>query len=267
MVGTTQKIKEDSNMALRINTNVAALNAHRQLLGTEVKLNSSMEKLSSGYRINRAGDDASGLVQANALRANVRGLTVAAQNTIQGKAQLSIAEGDANTIENILERMKELCVKGDPADSGTTQAEMNILIEEIDRIAGSSTYTGGDIQVGIDATSNSVITVAAFSLTASDLGVGSVTADSSGIAAVDSAIAEIGGILGDMGAAMNRLEYTYANLQTKIENFSASESAIRDVDMAAEMVTFTKSQIMLQAGTAMLAQANMSSQVVLSLFG
>jgi len=251
-------------MALRINTNVAALNAHRQLLGTEAKLNSSMEKLSSGYRINRAGDDASGLVQANALRANIRGLTVAAQNTVQGKAQLSISEGDANTIEGILERMKELCVKG---GGTTTQAEMDTLIEEIDRIADSSTYTGGDIQVGIDATSNSTITVATFSLTSSDLGVATVTADSSGIAAVDAAIAEVGGILGDMGAAMNRLEYTYANLQTKIENFSASESAIRDVDMASEMVNFTKSQIMLQAGTAMLAQANMSSQGVLSLFG
>jgi len=250
-------------MALRINTNVAALNAHRQLLGTEAKLNSSMEKLSSGYRINRAGDDASGLVQANALRANIRGLNVAAQNTVQGKAQLSISEGDANTIEGILERMKELCVKG---GGTTTQAEMDTLIEEIDRIAGSSTYTGGAIQVGIDATSNSTITVATFSLTATDLGVATVTADSSGIQAVDDAIDEIGGILGDMGAAMNRLEYTYANLQTKIENFSASESAIRDVDMASEMVSFTKSQIMLQAGTAMLSQANMSSQGVLSLF-
>jgi len=253
-------------MALRINTNVAALNAHRQLLGTENQMNSSMQKLSSGYRINNAGDDASGLVQANALRANVRALNVASQNTLQGKAGLAIFQGDAMTIESILERMKELAVKGGGTES---QAEMDELILEIDRIVGSSQGTAGTIQVGADATTASQITVtlAATDMSSSSLGVGSVTADSSSIATIDSAISDIGGILGDIGAGMNRLEYTYANLQTQIENLSASESAIRDVDMASEMVNFTKSQILLQAGTAMLAQANMSSQVVLSLLG
>ena len=250
-------------MALRINTNVAALNAHRQLLGTEAKLNSSMQKLSSGYRINTAGDDASGLVQANALRANVRSLTVAAQNTIQGKSGLAIYEGDANTIESILERMKELCVKGGGTSS---QAEMDTLIEEIDRITDSSQGSAGIIQVGVDAQSYSQITTSVGAMDASTLGVATVTADSTGIAAVNTAIGTIGGILGDIGADMNRLDYTYANIQTQIENLSASESAIRDVDMASEMVNFTKSQILLQAGTAMLSQANMSSQVVLSLF-
>ncbi|HHO75701.1 MAG TPA: flagellin FliC [Deltaproteobacteria bacterium] len=264
MVGNLKKSRRIQIMALRINTNVAALNAHRQLLGTETRLNSSMQKLSSGYRINTAGDDASGLVQANAMRANIRSLNVAAQNTIQGKANLAIAEGDANTIEGILERMKELCVKGGGA---TTQAEMDTLIEEIDRIADSSQASTGTIQVGVDATTASQITTTVSAMGASDLSVATVTADATGIATVDAAIAQIGGILGDIGATMNRLEYTYANLQTQIENLSASESAIRDVDMAAEMVNFTKNQILLQAGTAMLSQANMSTQNVLSLFG
>ncbi|HOO46925.1 MAG TPA: flagellin [Deltaproteobacteria bacterium] len=251
-------------MALRINTNVAALNAHRQLLGTESSMNKSMQKLSSGYRINTAGDDASGLVQANQLRANVRSLTVAAQNTIQGRAGLAIYEGDANTIENILERMKELCVKGGGDES---QAELDELALEITRIADSSQGSDGAIQVGIDATTASQISTTVGAMDAATLGVDSLTVGTAAISTIDTAIDTIGGILGDIGAGMNRLDYTYSNLQSQIENLSASESVIRDVDMASEMVNFTKSQILLQAGTAMLAQANMSSQVVLSLLG
>jgi len=227
-------------MALRINTNVAALNAHRQLLGTENAMNKSMQKLSSGYRINTAGDDAAGLVQANGLRADIRILKVESQTTLQTRADLAIQEGDANTIENILERMAELSAKG---DSGETQAEWNALAGEIDAIAAA----GGTSVQGLDA---------------STLGVDTYTATTS---TVTDAIADVGAVLGDIGAEMNRLDFTYANQQTKIENLSASESAIRDVDMASEMVNFTKNQILLQAGTAMLAQANMSSQVVLSL--
>lgn len=227
-------------MALRINTNVAALNSHRQLLNTEVQMNKSMQKLSSGYRINNAGDDASGLVQANALRTEVRVLKVEAQNTLQQRAALSIEEGDVNTVENIVERMAELLAKGDPG-GGETEAEFDALAAEIDRIATESGNA---------------------SINSTNLGVNAyATADTAG------ALSDLGAILGDIGAEMNTLDFTYANIQTKIENTSASESAIRDVDMAAEMVNFTKSQIMLQAGTAMLAQANMSSQGVLSLFG
>ncbi len=226
-------------MALRINTNVAALNAHRQLLNTEVQMNKSMQKLSSGYRINNAGDDASGLVQANALRTEVRVLKVEAQNTLQQRAGLSIQEGDVNTVENIVERMAELLAKGDPA-GGESEAEFDALATEIDRIA---------TEAGNASINSTNLSVAAYS-----------TANTA------TALSNLGTILGDIGAQMNTLDFTFANLQTKIENTSASESAIRDVDMAAEMVNFTKSQIMLQAGTAMLAQANMSSQGVLSLF-
>ncbi|HPR03494.1 MAG TPA: flagellin, partial [Deltaproteobacteria bacterium] len=260
------KIKEDSNMALRINTNVAALNAHRQLLLTEVGMNKSMQKLSSGYRINNAGDDASGLVQANALRSDVRAAKVAAQNTIQGKASLAIHEGTANTIEGILERMKELLMKQEASGStaeAATNSELAALQAEIGRIGTS--VSAQTFEVGIDG---STITVEAFDMTETGvLGSGVTVTTATATSVIDAAIATIGGYLANIGAGMNRLEFTYANLQTQIENLSASESAIRDTDMAAEMVNFTKSQIMLQAGTAMLAQANMASQVVLSLFG
>ncbi len=232
-------------MALRINTNVAALNSHRQLLGTEIAMNKSMQKLSSGYRINNAGDDASGLVMANRLRTEVRVLKVEAQNCLQNKANLAIEEGDINTIENIVERMAELVAKGlVSGDEGyiETEAEFDALYGEITRIIGDAPAASTTL-AALDVTD-----VADFA-----------TADP------DATLTIIGTALGSIGAAMNTAEFTYANIQTKIENTSASESAIRDVDMAAEMVNFTKSQIMLQAGTAMLAQANMSSQVVLSL--
>lgn len=275
-------------MALRINTNVAAINAHRQLLGTEAKLNSSMEKLSSGYRINRASDDAAGLAIANRLRAGVKSLTVASRNVTEGKSLLAVAEGSANQIESILERMKELATQAASANAGDDvdklQDEFSTLIEEIDRIADDTNYQGdllldgsfaGTFQVGAadsgTRSGSSQLTISITQgLSSTDLGVNAedISTDADGaIAAIDAAIDDVGTALGSIGAGMNRLDYTYSNLQVQIENFSASESVIRDVDMASEMVTFTKSQILLQAGTAMLAQANMSSQGVLSLFG
>jgi len=272
-------------MALRINTNVAAINAHRQLLGTEAKLNGSMEKLSSGYRINRASDDAAGLAIANKLRANVRSLTVASRNVTEGKSLLAVAEGSANQIESILERMKELATQASSAnassDIGKIGAEYDTLIEELDRIVDSTKYQGvalldgtfaGTFQVGSEGatTSQIVISIGELSTDELDMAAGDLDTATSAITAlnsIDTAIGTLSDVLGNIGAAMNRMDYTYSNLQVQIENFSASESAIRDVDMASEMVTFTKSQILLQAGTAMLAQANMSSQGVLSLFG
>jgi len=285
MVGTTQKIKEDSNMALRINTNVAAINAHRQLLGTENNLNKSMEKLSSGFRINRAADDAAGLAIANRLRVNVRSLTVASRNAVEGKSLLQVAEGSANQIEGILERMKELATQAASANAGTDldkiDAEYQSLIDEIDRIVEDSEYQGtalldgtfqGTFQVGSgDVAAADQMSISIGSLSSAGLGVTTALTSAanavSAIGEIDDAIDDLAVVLGDIGASMNRLDFTYSNLQVQIENFSASESVIRDVDMASEMVTFTKNQILLQAGTAMLAQANMSSQGVLSLFG
>lgn len=272
-------------MALRINTNIAAINAHRQLLGTEAKLGLSMEKLSSGFRINRASDDAAGLAIANRLRVNVRSLTVASRNVVEGKSLLQIAEGSANQIEGILERMKELATQAASANAGTDldklDAEYQSLIDEIDRIVEDSEYQGtalldgtfsGTFQVGsgdVAAADQLNITIGELSSTGLNIAAALTTAANAvtAIGEIDDAIDDLSVVLGDIGAAMNRLDFTYSNLQVQIENFSASESVIRDVDMASEMVNFTKNQILLQAGTAMLAQANMSTQVVLSLFG
>ena len=283
-------------MALRINTNIAALNAHRQLLGTESKLNLSMEKLSSGFRINRASDDAAGLAIANRLRANVRSLTVASRNVTEGKALLQIAEGSANQIESILERMKELATQAASANAGEDgdklDAEFQSLKEEIDRIVADTNYQekplldgsfAGTFQVGsfssgqqggssqiaisinVDGSSGTGLDTEGLGI--DDLAIGDAEEADEALATINTAINHLADVLGGIGAGMNRLEYTYSNLQVQIENFSASESAIRDVDMAAEIVNFTKNQILLQAGTAMLAQANMSTQSVLSLFG
>lgn len=272
-------------MALRINTNVAAINAHRQLLGTEAKLNSSMEKLSSGYRINRASDDAAGLAIANRLRTNVRSLTVASRNVSEGKALLAVAEGSANQIEGILERMKELATQASSAnassDLGKIDAEFDKLALEVTRISDSTKYQGvallssaytGTFQVGSENATSSQISLSTTALTLSGLTLNSADLSTAAnartaLASIDAALDSLATTLGDIGATMNRLDYTYSNLQVQIENFSAADSVIRDADMASEMVTFTKNQILLQAGTAMLAQANMSSQGVLSLFG
>jgi flagellin len=249
-------------MALRINTNVAALNAHAQLIKTEAAQSSSMGKLSSGYRIATAGDDASGLATANGLRSKVRSLEAAAQNTVSAKAGLSIADGTANQIELILERMTTICTSG----GSQADAEMTQLRNEIDRIAASSPAAGGAIQVGTDAATYSTITVTVGSMSCAGLGLTATTAVAGSIANIQVAQGALNTIVGTIGAGMNRLEFAYNNLQTQIVNVSAQESAIRDVDMASEMVNFTKSQIMMQAGTAMLAQANSSSQSILSLF-
>ncbi len=274
-------------MALRINTNVAAINAHRQLLGTEAKLNMSMEKLSSGFRINRASDDAAGLAIANRLRVNVRSLTVASRNVTEAKSMLQIAEGSVNQIESILERMKELATQASSAnasgDLDKLDAEYQTLLDEIDRISADAEYQdtplldgtfSGTFQVGsggeagtdsMNVAIDTAVDTTGLSLTTSAVGTteNAITA----LTDIDDAIDSVAEVLGGIGAGMNRLDYTYSNLQVQIENFSASESVIRDVDMASEMVTFTKNQILLQAGTAMLAQANMSTQNVLSLFG
>jgi flagellin len=278
------KIKEDLIMALRINTNVAAINTHRQLQITESSQSKSMEKLSSGYRINRAADDAAGLAIANKLRANIKSLTVASRNVSEGKALLAVAEGGASQVENILERMKELATQAASANASSDTAKINAeytnLKNEITRIAASTTYQGvallstaysGTFQVGSDNSTASQINVTTSALSLSGLSIDVTTLDTAtnaraALASIDAAISSLATTLGDIGAAMNRLDYTYSNIQVQIENFSSAESTIRDVDMASEMVTFTKTQILMQAGTAMLAQANMSSQNVLSLF-
>jgi len=275
-------------MALRINTNIAALNAHRQLTNTDAALRVSMERLSSGYRINRSMDDVAGLAIANKFRMEVRALRAAQQNVTQGQALLQVAEGGTTKIENIVERLKELAISAasDNTDSdGRTRlnAEAGALLAEIDQIANDTKYSGvallnGAInmtfQVGSGATAAedriNVTTTAGLlsnALGLNSLSLTSVASAQTALTSIDNALLTVNLVTGEIGAASSRIEFSAGNLQIAIENMDASHSAIRDVDMAFEMTTLTKNQILLQAGTAMLAQANMIPQSVLSLLG
>ena len=275
-------------MALRINTNIAALNAHRQLSNTDAQLRVSMERLSSGYRINRSMDDVAGLAIANKFRMEVRALRAAQQNVSQGQSLLQVAEGGTTKIENIVERLKELAISAasDNTDSdGRTRlnAEAGALLAEIDQIANDTKYSGVALlnaainmtfQVGSGATAAedriNVTTTAGLlssSLGLNSLSLTSVSSAQTALTSIDNALLTVNLVTGEIGAAASRIEFSAGNLQIAIENLDASHSAIRDVDMALEMTTLTKNQILLQAGTAMLAQANMLPQSVLSLLG
>ncbi|MCX8117535.1 MAG: flagellin [Desulfobacterota bacterium] len=275
-------------MALRINTNVAALNAHRQLADTDARLAVSMERLSSGYRINKAKDDVAGLGIANKFRMEVRSLRMAQQNVSQATAMLQLAEGGVQKIETIVERLKELATlaaSDNTDDNGRTQlqAEATALLNEIDRIASDTRYgntamistgTSFTFQIGSGntPTEDRITVTTTRGLKSSDLGlsafnISTLSGAQNGINLLDTALDRVNAVAGEIGAAQSRLEFAAANLAISVENIAASESTIRDVDMAFEMVNFTKNQILLQAGTAMLAQANMAPQSILALLG
>jgi len=376
-------------MGLRIQNNIAALNAHRNLMTADTGLSKSLERLSSGYRINKAADDAAGLSISQGMRADIASYKVCSRNTSEANSLLQVAEGALDQIGNMLTRLKELATQASSANAGNDLDKINAeavkLIDEIDRIAESTEYAGtklvngsfgvqagtvtggasaggglvgitglkasetytisdatvagsaatitittGEIsetvttsvatgdntknvtfgalglnltvnsdfadatiegtitaastgassfQVGLDAAATSQISLSVGDATKEVLGkVSGSTAISSvdlssaanaqtALTTINAAIDDVSKIRGDIGAAQNQLSYASANLATAVENMSAAESVIRDVDMASEMTTFTKNQILLQAGTAMLAQANMAPQAVLSLFG
>jgi flagellin len=273
-------------MGLRIQNNIAALNAHKNLTISDNALSKSLERLSSGYRINRAADDAAGLAISQGMRADIASYNQASRNVSEANAMVQVAEGAYDQIGNMLVRLKELATQASSAnagnDLGKIDAEAQQLLDEIDRIANSTEYAGSKIingdtesavfQVGnsdgadyrITATFTDVNTE---ELLIDDLALDSVASAQAALSSVDTAIGALNTSRGTLGAMQNRLSYAAANLSTTIENVQAAESVIRDVDMASEMTTFTKNQILLQAGTAMLAQANMAPQVVLSLFG
>jgi flagellin len=368
-------------MGLRIQNNIAAINAHRQLQIADTGLSKSLERLSSGYRINRAADDAAGLAISQAFRADIASYKMASRNTTEASSLLMVAEGAMDQINNMLTRLKELATEAASANAGSNldkiNAEGNALVNEIERIVQSTEYANtklinGTFGVGISAGStltatggvasaqgmvageiynisatagsagglfNVTITTGMGSQTINDVAAPSVgettqqtfsafgimltfnanlTSGASGfiegetsgnatfqvgakndfyhridvslgdvtttalglntdqlldasdartfMTTVDDAISTLTRERGDIGAAQNRLSYAAANLAATIENYTASESVIRDVDMASEMTSFTKNQILLQAGTAMLAQANLAPQQILALF-
>jgi flagellin len=272
----------------RINTNTAAYGAYRNLTMTGKRMEKSIEKLSSGFRINRAADDAAGAAIANDLRATGRSLQAAQRNASQANSVLQIADGAVQTIATILDRMKELATSAASDSSGTTgrtnlDAEYQQLVLEIDRIAATTTYQGTALLDGTysgtflvsssgDYAGNDSITVdgSTLDMTSATLtgGTGDLTSLANAqteLGAIDTAITAVGTAIGVIGAGQSRIEYATTNVSSTFENVQSAESVIRDTDMAYEMTQFTKYQILQQAGTAMLAQANQAPQSILKL--
>lgn len=275
-------------MGLRINTNVASLNAQRNLSTTRIGMQQSLEKLSSGQRINRAGDDAAGLAISENLKAQIRGLGQAERNAEDGISLVQIAEGALGEVSNILIRLRELSVQAASDTIGGTErkflnVEFEQLTSEIDRIANSTEFnrvpllngTGAvfDIQIGtrndpisdrltFDASSADV-NVAALGLNLASVA-DKISAQNS-LSSIDQAIVSVSGIRADFGALQNRLQSTINNITTSIENLSAANSRVRDTDIAAETANLTKQNILMTAGTSVLAQANSSTKNALSL--
>jgi flagellin len=266
-------------MTLRINTNIEAFNAHRQLEGTQQALTQSMEKLSSGLRINRAADDAAGLAISEKMRAQINGLAQAHQNALDGISMVQTGEGALNEVHSILQRVRELAVQYNngtlsAGDRAAITAEITQLSAEVGRIVQTTQFNGINLlsgtaavtfQIGANAGETIALSSANLGGTYFDSVFQAFTATSVDISAVGSAISSIADVRATFGAAQNRLEHTVSNLSVYQENLSAAESRVRDVDMAAEMVNYTKLGILSQSGTAMLAQANQLPQNVLKL--
>ena len=282
-----------------INHNMSAMYANRQLGVTGLSLSKDMEKLSSGERINRAGDDASGLAVSEKMRAQIRGLNQASQNASNGISFIQTTEGYLQETTDIMQRIRELAVQSSNGiysdeDRMQIQVEVSALVSEVDRIASSAQFNGMNMLTGRFAQStgeNSVTGSMWFHIGANldqrmQVFIGTMSAEALGIreigtgekislaapddanraiGTIDQALVKINKQRADLGAYQNRMEYAVRGLDISAENLQASESRIRDTDMAKQMVEFTKNSVLQQAGTAMLAQANTQSQNVLSL--
>jgi flagellin len=267
-------------MSLRIQNNVEAFNASRMLVGNSDRLAKSMEKLSSGYRINRGAEDAAGLAISERLRGQIGGLGQASRNTSDAISMVQTAEGALNEVHSMLQRVRELAVQYKNGTLGTNdrqaiQSEVDQLKGEIERIGSETNFNGIDLlKSGTTTISFQVGASDLQQITVATISVGNEVAQhvyalnaggATDIADIDTAINNISAARATFGAVQNRLEHTIANIATYQENLTASESRIRDTDMAGEMVKFTKYQILQQASTSMLAQANQAPQSVLSL--
>ena len=266
-----------------INHNMNALNAHRNMTGNTATAGKSMEKLSSGLRINRAGDDAAGLAISEKMRGQIRGLDQAARNSQDSISLIQTAEGALNETHSILQRMRELAVQGAndtnvTVDRSAIKAEIDQLSSEITRISSQTefneqklldnTFAGKQFQVG--ANKGQTISLSISGMSATNLGVNSLAVSGVGsanaaISSISVAITKVSTERSKLGALQNRLEHTINNLGTASENLTAAESRVRDVDMAKEMMNFSKNNILQQAAQAMLAQANQQPQGVLQL--
>lgn len=281
---------------MRIQHNIAALNAHRQLGGNNTAVGKSLEKLSSGYRVNRAGDDAAGLAISEKMRAQITSLETAQKNANDGISLIQTAEGALTEVHSMLNRMVELSMQSangiydENVDRKNLQNEFDQLKKEINRIASTTTFNGTtllngangagtgaaaiDLQIGDTAHADNILNVTISSIkTSSTAGEMNIDGDNistyagakTAISNVKTSINYVSSIRGKLGAYQNRLEHTVNNLGATAENMTAAESRIRDVDMAKEMMAYTKNNILVQASQAMLAQANQLPQGVLQL--
>jgi flagellin len=267
--------------------NLTAMNSNRMLGLTTSSQAKSTEKLSSGYRVNRAADDAAGLAISEKMRRQIKGLTQATRNAQDGISCVQTAEGALTEVHDMLQRMNTLAVQASndtmtSADRAYLNQEVRALVSEIDRVASTTTFneqnlldgtfSGKNLQVGAESGQYIGISISAMSSTG--IGVDGVqvsgtnnTKAEEAISTIKTALAKVSSQRADLGAVQNRLEHTIKNLDNVVENTTAAESAIRDTDMATEMVTFSNANILAQAGTSMLAQANQSNQNVLSILG
>jgi flagellin len=278
-----KNFKEELNMIIQ--HNMAAANTNRQLGITTGNIAKSTEKLSSGFKINRAGDNAAGLTISEKMRAQIRGLEQASTNAQDGISLIQTAEGALNETQSILQRMRELTVQAAndtnvSADRDAVKAELKALTEEVDRIAKQTefntmkllngTFTAKNLQVGANSGQSIVFSVSNMKASAIGIanvasGVGSHASATANVTIVQSALNQVSTQRSALGALQNRLEHTIANADNTAENLQAAESRIRDVDMAKEMVRFAKDTILQQAAQSMLAQANQQTQGVLAL--
>jgi flagellin len=278
-----------------INTNMGSLNAQRSLVSTNSAMQRSLEKLSSGYRINKASDDAAGLAISEKMRGQIKGLNQAQRNAQDGISLIQTAEGALNETHSILQRMRELVVQAGNGTNATEdlkaiQDEINTLATEIDGIGDRTQFNGKTLldgsfksgtatitfQIGANSGQNVGLNIAdmkasALTVESADINVNQAnfggTTFNTVLGNIDTAINSVSSQRSALGALQNRLEHTINNLGTASENLTAAESRIRDVDMAKEMSQFTKNQVLSQAGVAMLAQANQTPQAVLKLLG
>ena len=297
---------------MRINNNITAINSHKQYGINNNNISKNMERLSSGFRVNRASDDAAGLAISEKMRAQIRGLNQAARNSQDAVSLVQTAEGGMQTIQDILQRMRELTVQAgnetnnnatDQIDLDALQAEFDQLVDEIEQIAVTTEFNAMkllDGSGGANEDGNFVMQVGANAEQTMDVSIGNMSADGLGVlqlrsggavgaeatigdrtgaltdqelartttlTTLDTAINSVSMARANLGAYQNRLEFKIQNLNNQSENISAAESRIRDADMAQMMTEFTKNNILFQASTAMLAQANSLPQSVLQLLG
>ena len=282
-------------MGFSMRSNPMSLNAQKVLRGNQSQLNTSLERLSSGFRINKAADDAAGLAISENFRAQIKSFDQARRNANDGVSMLQVAEGAMNEVSNILTRMRELAVQSSNdtligRDRSFLNSEFSALKDEIDRISevtefngkflvnGNISASGVDFQIGIEATSNDRLTV-----TLADIGTAAIgssgsstlnntqltekTSSRNALDVIDAAINDVAQQRSNIGAHQNRLNSTIVNLAHSAENITASNSRLRDVDVASESANMTRNQILVQDGSTMLAQANQALQMALQLLG